>query len=392
MKESERYLVMITENNNNKFYHMKPNGGQLNIEYGRIGSSVRTETYDISKFNSKYNEKIKKGYVDKTDLFITNTKSSTTKAIDDSVIRLFIDKLLKFSNDSVLNNYTVNVNTVTQAQIDSAQIILNNIANLSTRRFDIVQVNSLLLDLYHVLPRKMKKVNDHLLTSMDITVLKNKLVVEQDLLDSLASSVSVANQNTNNTNQDQTILDILGIEVNHCTNEQIDQIKNHMGQIKDKFSQAFVVNHKKQSSLFESLPNMKKELLWHGTRNENVISILQKSLMIRPAGAIITGAMFGNACYFANKAIKALGYTSARGSYWARGNNDCGYLFVFEVIVGNQKHIYNHNSSCYKLNEKDLKAEGFDSVYAHGGADLKNDEFMIYNPSKCRIKYIIEIK
>jgi poly [ADP-ribose] polymerase 2/3/4 len=46
---------------------------------------------------------------------------------------------------------------------------------------------------------------------------------------------------------------------------------------------------------------------------------------------------------------------------------------------------------CYNLNEPKLKSEGFNSVYAHGGIDLKNDEFMIYNSSQCRIKYIIEI-
>jgi len=96
--------------------------------------------------------------------------------------------------------------------------------------------------------------------------------------------------------------------------------------------------------------------------------------------------------YRANKAIKALGYTSTRGSFWARGNNEVGYLFVFEVAVGNQKHIYKHDSSCYKLSETSIKTEGFDSVYAHGGADLRNDEFIIYDTKKCRIKYIIEVK
>jgi len=392
MQTSERYLVMITENNNNKFYHMKPSGSQLVVEYGRIGSSVRTDTYDVSKFASKYSEKIKKGYQDKTELYLTSASSSTMKIIDDLKIRTFIDKLMKFSNDSVANNYTVNAKNVTQAQIDEAQNIINSISKNSKYRIDPVEINSLLIDLYHVLPRKMKNVNDHLIKATDSKLLQSMLVREQDLLDSLSSSMSVANIQDDNDNKDQTILDILGISVEHCTDEQIDQIKNHMGQTKDRFSQAFVVKHHKQSELFDSLTPMKKELLWHGTRNENVISILQKSLMIRPAGAIITGAMFGNGIYFANKAIKALGYTSTKGSYWARGNNDTGYLFVFEVAVGNQKHIHNHTSACYRLNEKEIASEGFDSVYAHGGADLKNDEFMIYDTKKCRIKYIIEIK
>ena len=371
---------------------MKPNGSTLLIEYGRVGSTVRTMSYSIGEFNSKYNEKIRKGYQDKTELFICHTQDSTMKQISDDKIRIFIDKLLKFSNDSVLNNYTVNVKNVTQAQIDESQTIINKISDLTKARFNFIDVNSLLIELYHVLPRKMKNVNDHLLKTADVELLRSMLVKEQDLLDSLQSSITVNANTTISTNSDDTILNVLGIEVEHCTDQQINEIKNHMGQVKDKFSQAYCVKHLKQHELFDSMPQLKKELLWHGTRNENVVSILQKSLMIRPSGAIITGAMFGPGCYFANKAIKALGYTSTRGSYWARGNNDCGYLFVFEVIVGNQKHIYNHNSSCYKLNEDGIKAEGFDSVYAHGGADLKNDEFIIYDTKKCRIKYIVEVK
>ena len=56
-----------------------------------------------------------------------------------------------------------------------------------------------------------------------------------------------------------------------------------------------------------------------------------------------------------------------------------------------QKHIYNHDSSCYNLNYNDLKKEGFDSVFAHGGADLRNNEFIVYNECQTTIKYIIEI-
>jgi poly [ADP-ribose] polymerase len=86
-----------------------------------------------------------------------------------------------------------------------------------------------------------------------------------------------------------------------------------------------------------------------------------------------------------------MGYSSLRGSYWTRGCEDKGYLALFDVSLGNQKHIYKHDSSCYKLNDKDLQKEGFDSVYAHGGADLRNDEFIVYNTNQCTISHLIEI-
>lgn len=386
----EKYLVMVTDDNHNKYYHMIPNGSNFSVEYGRIGSSMRTDTYPSYKFESKYYEKIRKGYQDKTGLYLSEHKTTSLKSIHDAKIREFIDKLLKFSNDSVFNNYTVNVNAVTQSQIDEAQKVLNRLFDMLKRQFTIGEFNKSLIELYSILPRKMSKVKNHLINDFDLREIKNVLVKEQDLLDSLSSSMNVAN--STNDNNDQNVLDILGIEVEHCTDKEISEIQSHMGQISNKFSQAFKVKHHKQSAEFTKFEKTKRDLLWHGTRNENVISILQKSLQIRPSGVVITGAMFGNAVYFANKAIKAMGYTSTKGSIWANGKDSVGYLFVFDVALGNQKHIYKHDSSCYNLNESKLKSEGFDSVYAHGGIDLKNDEFMIYNSSQCRIKYIIEIK
>ena len=61
-------LICVTPNNNNKFYNMTDLGnGQFKVEYGRVGAAATTLTYPISDWNKKYNEKIKKGYVDITE-------------------------------------------------------------------------------------------------------------------------------------------------------------------------------------------------------------------------------------------------------------------------------------------------------------------------------------
>jgi len=134
------------------------------------------------------------------------------------------------------------------------------------------------------------------------------------------------------------------------------------------------------------------DYFWHGSRNQNWYFILQKGLLIRPSGAVHTGSMFGDAAYFANKATKSMGYSSVRGSYWAGGNSDSGYLAIYAVDTGYQKHIYKHDSSCYSLSNAVLDKEGYDSVYAHGGADLRNDEFTIYDTTKCTIQFLVELK
>jgi poly [ADP-ribose] polymerase len=142
---------------------------------------------------------------------------------------------------------------------------------------------------------------------------------------------------------------------------------------------------------FSKAKTKERKLFWHGSRNENWFNIIQTGLMIRPSGAVHTGSMFGDGIYFANKAQKSIGYTSLSGSYWARGGSNKAYLALYDVHVGDQKHIHKHDSSCYSLSKAVLDREGKDSVYAHGGIDLRNDEFIIYDGQQCTIAYIIEI-
>jgi poly [ADP-ribose] polymerase len=135
----------------------------------------------------------------------------------------------------------------------------------------------------------------------------------------------------------------------------------------------------------------KKRLYWHGSRNENWFNILQTGLLIRPSGAVYSGSMFGDGIYFADKAQKSIGYTSLRGSYWAHGGDSKAFLALFDVHVGKQKEILHHDSSCYSLSDKVMKKEGYDSVFAKGGADLRNNEYIIYNGAQCTVSHLIEI-
>ena len=61
---------------------------------------------------------------------------------------------------------------------------------------------------------------------------------------------------------------------------------------------------KQDNEIFGSLHN--HWMLWHGTKNENLMSILLKGLMIKPPNADQTGSLFGNAIYFADMFTKSL--------------------------------------------------------------------------------------
>ena len=60
MKKCE--LIMVTSDNNNKFYNMEECGSSIKVVYGRVGSKGTEVTYPLSKWESLRNQKIKKGY------------------------------------------------------------------------------------------------------------------------------------------------------------------------------------------------------------------------------------------------------------------------------------------------------------------------------------------
>lgn len=98
---------------------------------------------------------------------------------------------------------------------------------------------------------------------------------------------------------------------------------------------------------------------------------------------------------------KAFGYTSSSNAYWSGGSsykNDNVYMAILEFHVGNQKHYYSHDSSCYNIDYKKLQKDKYDSVYAHGDSDggsrgsLRNSEYIVYNSNQVSIRYLLELK
>lgn len=411
-------LIMVTSSNNNKYYELIDKGdGTFDAEYGRVGANPQRRNYPMSQWDKKYNEKVKKGYVDNTELFAIEESDTDTKASVKKIdgfnpkrstgVISIIKKLQAWANKSIQTNYTVSSESVTQLQIDEAQTVIDNLVSFDLKKSTIEDFNKILLNFYTIVPRKMKQVKDHLISN-DIKVSelkdrKNEIISsEQYTLDVMAGQVKLNKTGSDDTPVDDTvtneqdILDISGLEVEEVTDVKIiDMIKSKMQTDSSRLQKVYKVINKETQKLFDThikdAKHKDTDLLWHGSRNENWWSIITTGLKIRPSNATHTGSMFGNSCYFANKAKKSIGYSSLRGSYWAGGSDNEGLLALYEVHLGNQKHIYKHDSSCYDLNYKSIQKDGFDSVYAHGGIDLINDEFMVYNHDQSTIKYLVLI-
>jgi poly [ADP-ribose] polymerase len=403
----------------NKVYTMEEQSdGKIKCEYGRVGKDLTTVYKDSSEWDKVLRSKTnpRKGYKDVTDLIseATSTSSGSTASdvvdIQDSKVKALFEDLMAFANKSIQTNYKVTQESVTQAQIDAAQEILNKAANKVKLGVGIKDINDLLIELYTVIPRKMNDVRDYLLekadTPNDVSKINDFLSNEQDTLDTMAGQVKLISQQKDvvdaddkgsETDKQITLLEQMGLEVSVETDsDKLALIEKLMGSTKDRAKTIYKCVNRKTQAIFDkhySEARFKdRKLFWHGSRNQNWFNIMQTGLMIRPSGVQHTGSMFGDGIYFANKAQKSLGYSSVRGSYWAGGNSNKGFLALYDVYHGKQKDITNHNSSCYSLSKNVMDREGYDSVYAHGGADLKNDEFIIYDGKQCTIAYLIEFQ
>lgn len=375
-------LICVTPDNNNKFYYMENlNNGKFKVEYGRVGASSTTVFYDISKWDKKYNEKIKKGYIDVTEKISTKAKTSEIN-IDDADVKDLISFLMKESKQSILRDYSVSSGNVTKEQLDLVQDKLDKISSFS----DYKEINEKLKEIYTIIPRKMYDTRDYFLKSFDYNFLTDLLQKEQKRLDTLRTQVSIDN------NSESITLDSLGFSCELASEKDRKFIANNTDfRVKDQ--RIFKISNKETEKVFN--PNkLKTKLLYHGSRNENFLSILQNGLKIRPTGVATTGSMFGNGIYAANKARKSIGYTSLRGSYWASGSSNRAYLAIFEFATGNEYPILKNQSYQYwmgKLTKSEVNRKGYDSVFAEGGADLRNDEYIVYDSNQCTIRYLIEL-
>ena len=397
-----RHLVMVTAGaNNNKYYDMKPQGDMWVATYGRIGSGSQTRTYSKREWDKKYNEKIRKGYIDQTDLIqdLISTEKPTQseyKEIDNVEIAAIVERLQAMAKKAISENYTVPSNKVTQAMVDEAQNIITGLLNIT----DVKIFNDELLKLFTTIPRKMSSVSSYI--ARDNGEFNKIISREQDLLDIMKGQV-VQKQVVEETKEtkpinDNTILEHLGLEFEECSNEDIATIKVALGSCSDKFHKAWKVKNLRTQKRFDDFikeNNIKDvRLLFHGSRNENWWSIINSGLMLRPTNAVITGKMFGYGIYYAPKARKSLGYTSLSGSYWARGSSSSGFMALMDVAYGKPYDVYSFDSKYYNFNYEALQKNcpGANCLHAHEGNMLRNDEIIVYKEEQCTIKYLVELK
>lgn len=170
--------------------------------------------------------------------------------------------------------------------------------------------------------------------------------------------------------------------------------------------EVFKLNRKREdvrSRTYNKLEN--HQMLWHGSRTTNFVSILTKGLRIAPKEAPATGYMFGKGIYFADIVSKSANYCISDL------RNNTGLLLLCDVALGKSRNP-SHAVNCSDLpteNEHSVKACGaiypteystLDGIQiATGGlckasfpTGLNYNEYVVYDINQVKMKYLVKVK
>lgn len=430
------------KDNSNKFYIAEVHqslsglGYRLYVNYGRVGRDgvENAQKFDIlataqREFNKKVASKVKKGYL-QVDLATFTRGSSegqnkvnatslgkdvkvTVKSNMPKEIQEFVTQIYAEANQAVSVSISGSSKTDVKAPlgnlgingITQARGVLQDISKaLMVKNIDAVRNLSVLY--YRNVPRKMPSdIRDE---STWILNTQARIQKEMDTLDLYEDTLRLLPV-MGNSDIDKKYM-ALNCDLDYIAKntEEFDYISNKVisthapnHHFKAKVVNAFKVNQKNAPKFDSSCGNVRH--LFHGTRSANMVGILSSHLKLPNtlSNVHITGAMFGGGIYFASECSKSLNYS--RGVFGGRRNKyDTVFLFVSEVALGNV-HMC---TSAQNFRQPPL---GYDSVMGIGERTLNNmiargenvpsrttslinNEFIIYNEARQRIKYIVEVE
>ena len=384
------YLVCVNaQKNNYKFYQLEDVGDEIIATYGRMGAKKgelygeRSYRYQKNMYWIKYFEKISKGYIDKSDIYLSDSKTtsktispSLTTATKENASEYLFAKLYSFAKKTV--ETTCVSSNVTKKMVTESNKILKKMYNRKT----VKGFNKQLLELLEIAPRKVSQVAS--LLAKDISDFPKIIYREENLIS--AMEVLVPKKKTSK----EGAFAKYNTEVYIATDKQKEQVLSHLDDsLKPHVKNIFRVINNTQQKKFNKYLNDNNistvKQLWHGSRNENWASIIINGLQLHP-NAVITGKMFGDGIYFAPSSKKSWGYTSYKNTYWANGNSDSAFMGLYATAYGNPLDV----SCAYRYSQTILNQHKANCVHAHAGTQLRNDEIIFYSESALTLNYIVE--
>ena len=434
----DRYIKSDVGNNNNKFWYITEFDDQTVLcEWGRVGQTGQKKTFpfDHQTLAAKYydkkckaKEKPKKkkekgketaeiayrklaivdagsspGTVSKS-LAKAELKTVAAKEITAGCkhTQALVDKLIKANVHNILSNTTMTYDVdkglfstpcgiVSQDNLDEAQKLLVTLGDGVTKEaFDNRKFQIALGDYLMLIPQKVGRKLDPRVLLPDLEAIHR----QNDLLDSLQASLhSVLTDPKADKKKEAKRAAVFDVKLESLND------KGERRRIEKKYAstlqrrhacahldvdQVYVIGIGGMAKKFEKdgakVGNIME--LWHGTKVNNLLSILAKGFVIPPSNAAhCTGRMFGNGVYFSDQSTKSLNYSYG---YWGGQRDDNCYMFLCDVAMGNP-YVPGGRGRTH------LPAKGHDSTFAQaGGSGVMNNEMIVYRTGQCNLKYLVE--
>lgn len=291
---------------------------------------------------------------------------------------------------------------LTYNHLDKARKVLDNISNeVKKMKANVSSSLTTLNNEYlSLIPRNLGRS----IASNSIISSGDKVLTEYNLLNQMETAIKLADMK--DTDEEETKLD-LGFNIQLASKEihdevrrQIDKTRKHRHLERYKVKRVFQIENYKERKTFESYADSLMDKkgsskkgskldyaevdMFHGSRNSNILSILMNGFYVPPSNAPhVTGRMFGNGVYGADASTKALNY-SAGG--WGGRENKNPSIFCFVVLFSLGK-VYETKRSL-----QSGVPSGYDSIFASGGADLLNNEYIVPKTAQTTMKYLVEFE
>ncbi len=236
------YLQLIRpDTNNNRFYRMRQDGNIFVAEFGRNGATPVVQKKPMSLWDAIYEKKIREGYVETKELHAISAmeiQNDRYIPIRNSIVREFFETIMHYADRELKTKYLVKWTDVTPEMIEKAQELISRMDKCR----DIEKCRKLLMELFAVIPRKMKDVENHLPSSPDD--MDGIVEKEQELLDVLVNKI--VQEKERPERKKLTILDAMGLDIREVTDKEREQIiKRLSAESAGKYKRAFRVRNKK---------------------------------------------------------------------------------------------------------------------------------------------------
>lgn len=449
--ETLQHTVLMCSNvngNNNKFYSLElqksPTAFRLFSHYGRItGDEINGGVYEVRDFTSEgmalreftsiikkkmrgkkkvkdgitYKEEYKEVQVAKSSVGSSNVlgKAESKKSksmlsadifkdfgkVEQNILKILEEENVHEITSSTTIKYTVDglqtpLGPLTKDHISKARKVLDMINDEVSQKSNISKfMKELNNDYLSLIPRNMgRSISDR-----DLIVTGDKVLKEYDLLTQMETALQIQTIKDDDNKDDFSLGFHLQVAPKHIQDEiarQIDKTRKHGNLQQYKVKRVYQVENFEERKRFEltadSFQASKQKKvhrldysevdLFHGSRNSNILSILMKGFYVPPSNAShVTGRMFGNGVYGADVSTKALNYSAG---YWGGRGNKYNNLFCFVTRFALGK-VYETKNSRYSGTPS-----GYNSIFAKGGADLVNNEYIVPSENQTTITYLVE--